>query len=306
MNPRTVFSLALVMVCLLACDLPGIIQEITRSDSEPPAGQSPAQTANGTAIGPQTPAGQPPTLTANGTALRPQTPAGQPPTLAANDKGLGPQTLDAADPDLVKQHTSSVSSYDQDLYEGFDKSGAPYKLSYDRFHMEQIEPKWGYYSHISVIRNGKVDPAAESEMGQLNGKNFSVKAGKCGTSPDTSTHKPSNSFFVGMQDIRGKLNRVENGVVINGALTDRYEIQSANLHGWTRAVEFKPSSLYRAREGGYLVSLVYAVLDQYDSGRTFEKDFDPSKPVLITLRHDLTYYATTTPFIQLPALCVGK
>jgi hypothetical protein len=305
MKLRTLISLAFVMVFALACDLPMVIQGITGSDSKTPAGQSPTQTANGTGLGPQTPAGQSPTQTANGTGLGPQTPVGQSPAQTANGTGLGPQTLDVTDPDLAKQHTSSVSSFQQYLYESVDKSGAPYKVSHNVNHMEQIEPQWGYYMHITVLSNGKSDPAKESDEGQLNGKNFSIKAGKCATSPDKAKHTPSGGWFVGMQDIQGKMNRVEDGVVVNGALTDRYEIQRANLHAWN-PLEVKSGSLYRAREGGYLVRFEYAVLDKYNASQVFEKEFDPSKSVLITVRYDLTYYTPGTSFIQLPALCAGK
>ena len=290
MNPRTLISLACVMVCLLACDLPGIIHEITRSDAQTPVSQPPAQTANGTGLGPQTPAGQPPTLTASGTGLAPQTPAGQPPAQTANDKGLGPRTLDVTDPALTKQYSSSVSSHQQNIFESVDKSGAPYKTIFDVIQMEQVVPQWGSYHYVATYWNGKIDPAKVTDNGVTNGKYYSVNStGKCSVSPQTKPLSPSGSFLINLQYIKGTMSRVEDGVVINGVLTDRYELKRANVADFVEALEFKPSSLYRAREGGYLVRLEYSVVDKYKTSQTFEKEFDPSKTVLITNRTDLTY-----------------
>ena len=173
--------------------------------------------------------------------------------------------------------------------------------------MEQVVPQWGSYNYVATYWNGKIDPAKVTDNGVTNGKYYSVNStGKCSVSPQTKPLTPSGSFLINLQYIKGTMSRVEDGVVINGVLTDRYELKRANVAEFVEAMEFKPSSLYRAREGGYLVRLEYTVVFEYRASQAFEKEFDPSKTVLITNRTDLTYYSPGTAFIQLPALCAGK
>jgi hypothetical protein len=226
----------------------------------------------------------------------------------SNDQGAGPATLDVTDPDLAKQAASSISSDSQYIYESVDKAGAPLKVIQETIGMEQIEPQWAHYGHSFTSRNGQIiDVANATEGGVLNGKNFAINSkGICTVQVDKNPPKPSGAYLTSLQDVVGKLNRVETGVVINGVLTDRYELKFDNLRWKSHVTDFKSGSLYRAREGGYLVRFEYTVGVEYNSTNPSQKDFDPSKPILYTDRFELTYPKVGESFIKLPDACVGK
>jgi hypothetical protein len=221
-----------------------------------------------------------------------------------NNTGLGPASLVVTDPDLTTQVTSSVSALTQYIYEGVDKSGSPYTVTWDYIKMEQVEPQWASYDKITTSWNGSLDP--DKDGGFLDGKNFSINKGKCYVSQDKYTHQPSGIFLNPLQELEGTVRRVEDGVVINGVLTDRYELKRSNISSFKTATkEFRSGSLYRAREGGYLVGIEYVLVLEYTS-LTFEEQFDPSKPIVFTDRYNLTYYTPGDEFIKLPDLCAGQ
>jgi len=265
MKRQTMIRLTLGMMFLFACSLPTNIPGISS-----PGGSTPEDQSSGDNI------------------------------------GLGPATLAMDDPDLAKQATSSASSHTQYIYEGTDKTGSSYTVTWDFTYMEQIEPQWASYNRITTSWNGSVDPEDSKEGGFLDGKNFSVNEDICHVSPDTYTHQPWGTFLNPLQELEGNIKRVEEGVVINGVLTDRYELKRSNIGSFRTATkEFRSGSLYRAREGGYLVSIEYVLVLEY-SYLPLEEQFDPSKPIVYTNRYDLTYYTPGDSFIKLPDLCVGQ
>jgi hypothetical protein len=230
----------------------------------------------------------------------------QPDQSLNNGTGLGPATLALDDPNLAKQATSSASSHQQYVYEGIDMTGSPYTVTWDSIYMEQIEPQWASYNFITTSWNGSIDPEDNKEQGFLDGKGFSINKGKCYVNPDTYTHEPWGIFLNPLAELEGSIKRVEEGVVINGVLTDRYELKGSNIDAFKSATkEFRSGSLYRAREGGYLVRIEYALVLEY-SDLPFEKQFDPSKPIVFTNRYNLTYYTPGDSFIKLPDLCIGQ
>jgi hypothetical protein len=228
---------------------------------------------------------------------------GQP---AEPGSGVGPATLAMDDPNLNKQATSSASSQQQYVYEGIDMSGAPYTVTWDSIYMEQIEPQWASYNFIKTSWNGSVDPDDTREQGFLDGKGFSIDKDKCYVNPDTYTHEPWGIFLNPLAELEGTVKRVEEGVEINGVLTDRYELKGSNVSAYETATkEFRSGSLWRAREGGYLVRIEYVLVLEHTS-LPLEEQFDPSKPIVLTNRYNLTYYAPGEAFIKLPDLCVGQ
>jgi hypothetical protein len=242
-----------------------------------------------------------PSMISGSSGSTPQSQEGQ-----TNDKGVGPKTLDVTDPALAKQFTSSVSSHLLNTYESVDKAGAPNKVTFEVTQMEQIEPQWSSYNHVRASWNSTVDPEKEMEGGALNGKNFSIGSGKCWMTPDKGTHTPLGTFLDNLQNLQSKINRVEDGVEINGVLTDRYALKLSNIRFSDNVKEFKLGNLYRAQEGGYLVRFEYTAEMNYDSSQAFDKEFDPSKPVLFTEQYDLTYYKPGDLVVKLPDLCAGK
>lgn len=224
-----------------------------------------------------------------------------------NDEGAGPATLDVTDPDLQKQAASNASEDKQTIFESVDKAGAPSNFIFESIYMEQVEPQWAHYTHSFTSRNGQIDLANANEGGVLNGKSFAINSkGICYVQAEKNTHKPSGVFLNSLQDLKGKLKRVETGVVINGVQTDRYELKLDNLSRKSHVTELKSGSLYRAREGGYLVRFEYTDVETYQASNTDEKDFDPSKPVQFTVRFELTYPKAGESFIKLPDACAGK
>lgn len=274
MKFRILIILAIVMVFMLACNLlPGDTVDLgsnSGSQSRPNTGGQPTDVSGG-----------------------------------STDKGNpGPKTLSVDDPALNAEYTANVDQHNYWIIEGVDASGSPHTIAQEINQQVQTEPEWAQYYYWSVLRNGEIFDF--SEFAIHNGQHFSVNDQfTCQKREDQTKHKPAVQPSIYLQELKGTLKRVETGVMVNGILTDRYEIAKKNINT-SSVVEVLSGSLYRAQEGGYLVKFEFSTMFQIWSGSAYEEEFDASKQEKWTYLFEQTYYQPGTLQVRMPDACTGQ
>jgi len=124
-------------------------------------------------------------------------------------------------------------------------------------------------------------------------------AGKHGID-DTPQNILSNVFT-------GHVKRVETGVTINSVIADRYELRRDNFASAEAIIDFQSGSLYRARDGGYLVQLEYVIKIKPQSWAINTSDeYSTTEPSLVTFHFDRTYVPEGTLTAKVPEVCAGQ
>jgi hypothetical protein len=219
----------------------------------------------------------------------------------------GPEVLTLSDPWLGYSYTGSFSQHDEKTVESVTPDGAAIKTSFVFDIMQQNSPEWTSYSLIKQITNGTV--IAQVEAGIVKGVAYSGSQ-TCESSPDPKVENhgldntPDNILT---NVLTGHVKRIETSVTINGVITDRYELRSDNFIASDTVVELKSGSLYRARDGGYLVHLEYVVVVKPQSWTiTMSDDYSTTEPSQVTYLYDRTYAPDGTLTVKVPEVCVGQ
>lgn len=227
------------------------------------------------------------------------------PELDASGHPIGPATLDLTDPALNALYTHSFRHFQQDSTDGFDKNDAPYKYVMSFETMQQDQPQWSDYGRSIEKSNGQTTKDIESSV--IDGKSYSFSNlgnNPCAVRDDSFADQ--HELQVPNVNLKGRVKQVESGVTINGVLTDRYELTLAQV-GVDATLELKSGSLYRARQGGYLVQIEYTVLIKPQSyGMNIGSKYSDDKPAWITFHDDYTYYPNGAMQVKVPAGCASQ
>jgi len=274
MKSRILIILAIVMVFMLACNLlPGDTVDLGTNSSGHSGSNSSGQPTD--ASGGSTGEGNP-----------------------------GPKTLSVDDPALNAEFTANVDQHNYWIIEGLDTSGSPHTIAQEITQQVQSEPGWAQYYYRGVLRNGETFDF--SEFAIHNGQYFSVNDQyTCQTREDQTKDEPAVQPSVYLQELQGTLKRVETGVMVNGILTDRYEIAKKNINT-SSVVEVLSGSLYRAQDGGYLVKFEFSAMYQIWAGSAYEKEFDASKQEKWTYLFEQTHYQPGALQVRMPDACAGQ
>ena len=234
----------------------------------------------------------------------PQTGVSSPPTGVDQP---GPEILKLNDPWLGSNYTGSFTQNDARTVESVTPAGAAIKTSFVFTIMEQITPEWLSYSMVRKIANDKV--ITQLEAGIVKGVRYSgSKTCASSADPQEGNHgidgAPQNILT---NEFTGHVKRVETGVTINGVITDRYELRQDNFVAADTLVNFKSGSLYRARNGGYLVQLEYVVTIKPQSWPiNMSDDYSTTQPSQVTYHFDRTYAPEGKLTAKVPQVCAGQ
>jgi hypothetical protein len=212
-----------------------------------------------------------------------------------------PPALNLSDPALPAAFTSSVSQQRQLAYDGTDGNGAAIHVTDDVNYREQSEPAWASDVHHFYTNNNH--RYGEIEISILNNINYAVENGKCTKAIEQNQRTPLYQQVTAVQELTGTANRVEVGKTMNGVQVDRYELNAENLRFRSGIIEFISGSLYRAREGGYLVHLEYSARVDPQFYTLIQDVFTPDKPTILKYRFDQTFTAAGALKIEIPAVC---
>jgi len=220
----------------------------------------------------------------------------------------GPDVLSLTDPWLITNFTGSYSQNESTTVEGVTPSGAAIKTSVVRNSMEQANPDWTTYSLIQQSTNDQVIDRYESAI--IQGMVYSGST-TCSSHPDPKAGElhlmDARPYSILTRDLTRHLKRVETGISINGVITDRYELRRDNFMDPEAVVEFVSGSLYRAREGGYLVQLDYVIKIKPQSWATnMGDDFSMSELSQVTYHFDRVYAPEGTLTAKAPEVCAGQ
>jgi hypothetical protein len=199
------------------------------------------------------------------------------------------------------------SQHDERTVEGLTPAGAAIKTSFVFDTIEQVYPEWMSYNLVQKITNGKV--VDQYESGIVKGVVYSGTQ-TCESSPDPKDGEhgrdptPENIFT---KVLTGHVKQVETGVTIKGIVTDRYELRRDNFMSSDTVVEVKSGSLYRARDGGYLVQLEYVVVIKPQSWAiNMSDEYSTTEPALVTVYFDRTYAPGGTLAAKVPPVCASQ
>ena len=121
--------------------------------------------------------------------------------------------------------------------------------------MQQTQPEWSSYGHSIEKLNEK--SLKDNEYVLLKG-NFYTAGGnpvQCTVRKDTGKNELEQwpEKFLN-SNAKGHVQRVETGVMINGVMSDRYELKLVNV-GTSSAIELKSGSLYPRPQRGLFSQL---------------------------------------------------
>jgi hypothetical protein len=225
---------------------------------------------------------------------------------AGNDQP-GPAILSLSDIWLSYSPTSSFSQKEATTVESFTPDGKALTNSYVSSLMQQSTPEWLSYNLVKKITNNKV--VAQSESGIAKGT-FYTGYTSCQSSADPTDgehgldNTPENILTY---RLIGHVQRVETGVTINGVITDRYEIRPDSFVASDAVVEVKSGSLYRARDGGYMIQLDYVVKIKPQSwASNISDEYSKTEPSKVTYHFDRTYAPAGTLPAKVPQICAVK
>lgn len=231
------------------------------------------------------------------------------PELDESGNPIGPEILDSTDPALNTMFSRSFQHYQEDSIDGYDQNDAPFTRSVIWEVMQQDQPEWSsYLYHLEKLNDETIE---ERESTVLNGMTYYTSfngTGKCSISKDSFADKYVLDDWPGQlhQNLKGSLKRVEMGETVNGVVTDRYELKLGDV-GTSSAIELKSGSLYRARQGGYLVRFEFTILVEPQSyGDNIGSRYSTDKPALLTFHHDFTYFPDGTMTVKVPDVCAGE
>jgi hypothetical protein len=220
----------------------------------------------------------------------------------------GPEILSLGDPWLTSSYyPANFTQNEEIMVETVSPAGAAVKMSFVRNSMQQPLPDWTSYSLVQQIMNDQV--IAQVETGIVKGIAYSGTT-TCNSYPDpkagnrATDNRPQAILTT---DLTGHVKRVETGVTINGVIADRYELRKDNFAATDTVVEFISGSLYRARDGGYLVQVDYVVKIKPQSWAiNMGDDYSSTEPSLVTYHFDRVYAPDGTLTAKVPEVCADQ
>jgi hypothetical protein len=219
----------------------------------------------------------------------------------------GPTILDLKDTWLGTNFTQSFSQHNGWAVKGLSLTGTTFTTSFVFDIMQQGTPEWISYALSKQIVNGAV--IAQSESGIVNKTIYSGSATcKSSADPKGEIHvfdgTPQNILT---NELTGHVKLIETGVTINGIITDRYQLRRDNFIALDTLVEFISGSLYRARDGGYLIQLDYVVKIKPQSWAiNMSDDYSTTEPSQVAYHFDRTYAPDGTLSPKVPKVCAGQ
>jgi len=189
---------------------------------------------------PETKGGQEPTVGAGET--KPVTTAPVQDVIAI-DGPEGPETIDLTNPALyIVPNTPSYKFESTIKYTGVDTTGVAKEVTSIRVMETQTQPQ---PAQRLVIDNG----SGSSETIAMGDQVYMVAYGGCNAFPNAGQQDLS-AFMPNLQkEITGQALRVESGIEVNGYVTDKYELSSANL---VKEDELISAFVYVARSGSFI------------------------------------------------------
>ena len=103
------------------------------------------------------------------------------------------------------------------------------------------------------------------------------------------------------------MKRVETSVTVNGVITDRYQLRKDNFVEEDGIIKLISGSLYRARDGGYLVQVEYVVQIKPQSWAiNMSDDYSTTEPSQVTYHFDRVYTPDGKLTAKVPEVCAGQ
>jgi hypothetical protein len=217
------------------------------------------------------------------------------------DQFGSPPLLNLADSALASAYTASVSQQRVLSYEGTIRDGNAMRITDEINYIEQSQPEWLSNIHHFNTRNNQ--RYGEIEIAILKGVVYSGEDGKCTKGSDKARRTPLSQQASAVEILTGTARRVEVGKTLNGVLVDRYELQLENLRFRSGVTEFISGSVYRAREGGYLVNLEYSARVNSQYYQLIQDVFPTDKPALLKYSFHQTFTAPGALKIAIPEIC---
>jgi len=229
------------------------------------------------------------------------------PALGVSQTGVdqpGPDLLSLSDLNLISNFTTSFSQRYEMTGESLSPEGAAVTTSLLDEIMQQTTPEWISYQSLKEIENGNV--LNQIDAGIVKGMIYSGP-GTCtiGIDPNVGKHVPDHTpSNILLKEPSGYVKLIESGITINGVITDRYELTGDNFTKSGTINEFDTGSLYRARDGGYLVHMEYrAKVNPQSSFINVGDQYSTTEPSTLTVRFDRTYSPDGTLSVKVPEIC---
>lgn len=192
---------------------------------------------------PSTDGGQEPVTTGEPTSPVATTAPSQ--EAVAIDGPPGPETIDLTSPALYIHPNAPAYEFESTIeYTGVDTTGVAKEVTSIRAIEAQTQPQ---PAQRLVLDNG----GGSSEtiaMGDQVYMNFPTMGG-CNAFPDAGQQDLSGHMPNLQEEITGQARRVESGIEVNGFVTDKYELSSANL---VADDELISAFVYVARNGAFI------------------------------------------------------
>lgn len=225
----------------------------------------------------------------------------------SNDGPPGPETIDLTNPALYIIPGAPAFIFDMTIkWTGVDTTGGAKEISYIGSVEVQTQPQ--ITQRFLSSSEGDVDSAGSSETVIIGDQAYAVVAFSglpesetgCRTFLASSMQGPSmlESMFKLQEQITGQASRVESGIEVNGFVTDKYELSSANKVQADEADEPISEFVYVARNGGFITRLESQVRGKID-----DYGFDPNQFTDITTTFNFILVEDGSLNIAIPAGC---
>ena len=219
----------------------------------------------------------------------------------------GPKIISLNDSWLTGNATQSFSQHVEDIASGISPEGVQTSSGFITDIDMEASPVWLSYTKSEQQLNGEIIQTTER----------AISSGKIYTGTDTCNieNDPENGNYsldttpesLLTSILKGHVKLVEQGVVIDGVITDRYQIRKDNFGKSDTIIEFEDGSLYRARDGGYLIQLDFRIKVKpqswYENTGTLFSDTDPAE---IIYHFKRSYSPENTMEQKLPKVCSGQ
>jgi pSer/pThr/pTyr-binding forkhead associated (FHA) protein len=216
----------------------------------------------------------------------------------------GPEILKLDDQWLTGSFSNAFSQKVQDSVEGVSPENLPFNTSYVFYTEEQNTSGWySYMKNEQMVNGGEVNQVEKSiQNGTIySGTDQCVKE----ADPQSGNYSLDGTpLEILTKVLQGHVKLVEEGVTINGVVADRYEIRRDNFVNSDSVIEVINGSLYRAREGGYLVQADYSIKVKPQTWTiNIGEDFSTTEPTQITYHFERTYLPDDSLQPKLPEIC---
>ena len=230
-----------------------------------------------------------------------------------NDPSAGPETIDLTNPALYIVPDAPAFKFEATTkYTGADAGGVAKEVSEIGLTEVQTQPQIAQHYLFSL--EGYLDPAGTT--GSINilssdtviigdqmtsAQMVSVNGGTpelfCNTTSTSNIQGPGmlESVFKLQNMIKGQAPRVENGIEINGYVTDKYELSGENFVGDSKGVS---AFVYVARDGGFITRFEMKAQQNED-----RYGFDPDQLIDFSLEYNYTLVEDGSLVISVPAEC---